>query len=88
MGSELYHRNQWQELVDVMETSLQELPRALQLCRDECYGPLRLGRRMGFAQVLFVLDLASCSACAVTICSSNIYVVLVRSVQLIHSLRA
>ena len=39
----------------MMETSLQQLPRALQRCRDECYGPLRLGRRMGFAQVLFVL---------------------------------
>ena len=55
MGSELFHRNQWRKLVGVMGTSLQELPRALQRCRDECYGPLRLGRRMGFAQVLFVL---------------------------------
>ena len=50
-GSELYHRNQWKELVEVMEASILELPKALQQCRDECYGPLRLGRRMGFAQV-------------------------------------
>ena len=40
-----------------MEASLQELPAALQQCRDECYGPLRLGRRMGFAQVYtYLLD--------------------------------
>ena len=48
----MYHRLQWGELVDVMEASLKELPNALQQCGDECYGPLRLGRRMGFAQVL------------------------------------
>ena len=34
-----------------MEASLVQLPDALQLCKDKCYGPLRLGRRMGFAQV-------------------------------------
>ncbi|CAI8019392.1 Prolyl 3-hydroxylase 1 [Geodia barretti] len=64
MGSELYHRNQWQELVDVIETSLQELPRALQRCRDECYGPLRLGRRMGFAQTVIhqMITLKECQS--------------------------
>ena len=35
----------------MFEQSLLELPAALQQCRDECYGPLRLGRKMGFAQV-------------------------------------
>ena len=38
-------------MVEAIESSLQELPSALQQCRDECYGPMRLGRRMGFAQV-------------------------------------
>ena len=72
MGSELYHRSQRQELVDVKETSLRELPRALQRCRDECYGPLRLGRRMGFAQVLFVL---ACRAWRLVVLVQLVYVV-------------
>ena len=50
-GSELYHTMQWEEMVHVFEESLLKLPDALQQCRDECYGPMKLGHAMGFAQV-------------------------------------
>ena len=56
-GSELYHKMQWQEMVDVFERSLLKLPDALQQCRDECYGPMKLGRAMGFAQVHSILSM-------------------------------
>ena len=50
-GGMYYHSTEWKKMVEVLESSLQELPSALQQCRDECYGLTRLGRRMGFAQV-------------------------------------
>lgn len=53
-GGELYHALQWKEMVEAIESSLLKLPGALQQCKDECYEPMRLGRGMGFAQVLEV----------------------------------
>ena len=54
-GSKYYHQEEWQKMVEVFEASLKELPSALQRCRDECYGPMKLGQRMGFAQVCLTL---------------------------------
>jgi leucine proline-enriched proteoglycan (leprecan) len=63
-GSELYHTMQWKEMVDVFEESLLRLPEALQQCRDECYGPLKLGHAMGFAQTMIhqLISLKECQS--------------------------
>jgi leucine proline-enriched proteoglycan (leprecan) len=63
-GSELYHRLEWQGMVDAMEASLRELPQALERCRDECYGPLTLGHKMGFAQTMIhqLITLKECQS--------------------------
>ena len=38
-------------MVGRFEASLKELPKALERCREDCFGAMRLGRRMDFAQV-------------------------------------